>query len=256
MDNNDYIEKGKFEYDNSQIKFVMKSDDIELITKNFAKILEYSIKGIHGIEKVNIKEIQNNIISNGKLIEDKNTDDKHYEMRTIGSNIVDIATISLIDMSKTYSNNIWEMYALYGVEVARKCLIKEFDKVLNGDVSQIQCILLGDTMTHSGILISIDRHGLGKTRTGPLGKATFEESVPQLISASVNNEIDNMNGVSANIMFGQFIKSGTNISELILNVDKLIKFNNTYTKQASGKKINIINGKYNDSLLITKYKFY
>ena len=76
-------------------------------------------------------------------------------------------------------------------------------------------------MTNQGTLVSVDRHGVNKSESGPWHRASFEETTTQLINASIFNEEDIMTGVSANIMFGQFIPSGTNAFRIVLDVDKV-----------------------------------
>jgi DNA-directed RNA polymerase II subunit RPB1 len=57
-------------------------------------------------------------------------------------------------------------------------------------------------MTHRGKLTSITRHGINRLDTGPLKKCSFEETVEILLEAAVFNEVDNLKGISENIMVG------------------------------------------------------
>ena len=82
---------------------------------------------------------------------------------------------------------------------------------------------LADSMTHSGIPTSIDRHGMNKSDTDPLARASFEKTVDQLIQAAVFSEVDHMNNVSSRIMGGLVIKSGTGLVNVLLNTDLLEK---------------------------------
>ena len=56
--------------------------------------------------------------------------------------------------------------------------------------------------------MSIDRFGINRGNIGPLAKCSFEETTDQLFKASIFGEVDNLTGVSSNIMLGQLIKSG------------------------------------------------
>ena len=109
--------------------------------------------------------------------------------------------------------------------------------------------LLVDMMTQQGFLISMDRHGMFKSTSGPLQRASFEETAKQLMSASVFNEVDNMNSISDNIMFGQCIPTGTGSCSLQLNPEKFMNMmkgseteSDTFTAEYSELKINF---KYN-----------
>jgi len=127
-------------------------------------------------------------------------------------------------MFNTISNDVWEIYQVYGIEAARNCLIHEISEVLeyNGTyISPRHIDLLVDVMTNQGTLVSVDRHGVNKTDSGPLHRASFEETTTQITNASIFNEVDQMTGVSGNIMFGQFIPTGTNAFRIALDIDKI-----------------------------------
>jgi hypothetical protein len=79
-------------------------------------------------------------------------------------------------------------------------------------------------MTYQGFIVSVSIHGVKKTDSGPLARASFEETTTELTKAAVFHEEDNMNGVSSNIMFGQYLKAGTNDFTVILDEDMI--FNN------------------------------
>jgi len=83
--------------------------------------------------------------------------------------------------------------------------------------------LLVDVMTNRGKLMSIDRHGVNKSDAGPLAKASFEETDSILTKAAVMSEVDPVTGVTANIMFGQPILGGTNMSQILLDEDEMMK---------------------------------
>ena len=42
---------------------------------------------------------------------------------TVGTNLLDILALDYIDTTKTYSNDIQEMYKVFGIEVARQCYL-------------------------------------------------------------------------------------------------------------------------------------
>jgi hypothetical protein len=67
--------------------------------------------------------------------------------------------------------------AIYGIEVAKESLTYEFDYLLKSEVNMCHCTLLSSVMTTEGIIMSVDRHGVNKTESGPLGRVTFEETV-------------------------------------------------------------------------------
>ena len=72
--------------------------------------------------------------------------------------------------------------------------------------------------------MQIERHGLNRNpEIGPIAKASFEEVMTILTQAAVFAEKDNMKGVSANILAGQFCKSGTNCFEILIDEEKMLE---------------------------------
>ena len=127
---------------------------------------------------------------------------------------------------ETSSNDINEIYHCLGVEAARTKLIGEITDLIEYDGSYINSRhieLLADTMTFSGVLISINRQGINRGDIGPLAKCSFEDTTDQLIKSSVFGERDRLLGVSSNIMMGQNINAGTNNCEILLDEDKLFQ---------------------------------
>ena len=151
---------------------------------------------------------------------------------TDGSNLIDILAMHGIDQYETVSNRIDEIYEIFGIEAARYVLLKEFNDVLEAAETTINMRhleLLCDAMTYQGFTVSVSIHGVKKTDSGPLARASFEETTTELTRAAVFHEDDNMNGVSANIMFGQYLKAGTNDFGLVLDENMIL--NNDYEQE-------------------------
>ena len=143
---------------------------------------------------------------------------------TDGTNLIDILGYSMVDATRTISNDINEIYQIFGIEAARECLLNEINDVLNDggtSVNYRHIALLVDTMTSKGYMLSIDRHGINRSDIGPLAKCSFEETSDMLIKAGLFSEYDKVNGVSANIMMGQIPPCGTGDSQLIMDYSML-----------------------------------
>ena len=109
---------------------------------------------------------------------------------------------------KQLSNDIHEVLNVLGIEAARNILIEEFMDVINSAGASLNprhIEVLVDTMTFSGSIMSIDRFGINRSNYGPIAKASFEEMTDQLYRSAIFGEIDECNGVSANVLFGQGI---------------------------------------------------
>ena len=81
------------------------------------KIRDLRLKGIPGIERANVQFEE----STGE-----------YYLSTIGSNLARISDIEIIDRSRTYTNNVTEIYQYLGIEAARQAIVNELSLTLDG----------------------------------------------------------------------------------------------------------------------------
>jgi DNA-directed RNA polymerase II subunit RPB1 len=227
------IKLGQMAYDDPTTS--NRGDPINFMHDLEAHLLDLRIKGIDGINRCfKNSEKKDIILPDGRTISRYSLDYNEYKKQynhlryhidTEGSNMLDVLCLPNVDTYRTISNNVWEIYEIYGIEAARKCIVSEIESLIRDNSTYIQerhLNLLVDLMTNQGILISADRHGIVKMGCGPLHRASFEETVPQFINASITNEVDYMTGVSSNVMFGQFIPTGTNAFRLALDIDKIL----------------------------------
>lgn len=181
-----------------------------------------TIKGIDRVSKVElVKKDQFKYNDTSKVFE------KMYEwiMYTDGTNLLETLGHPFVDNHKTVSNDVNEIYSIFGIEAARQCLYNELYSVIKdaeASVSFRHLSLLVDTMTHKGHLMSIDRHGINKGDIGPLAKCSFEEVNDVLIKAGVFSELDRVNGVSSNIILGQIAPCGTGDTQILIDEQKLL----------------------------------
>jgi len=164
---------------------------------------------------VKIKGIDN--ISNVYYQDD---DDGIWSVMTSGSNFQELAALSYINFSTLMSNNMWDIYKNLGVEAVRQFLIEEFTNVVSSDgsyINQRHIMLVADIMTQYGNIVSVSRYGMLRNTTGPMAKASFEESLDNFMKAGAYGEIDNTTGCSASIMLGKIAKTGTGICDLMLD---------------------------------------
>ena len=135
-----------------------------------------------------------------------------YFIRTGGSNLAEIVKHPKVDIRRVWTNDIMEVYKVFGVEAARNAVIKELKMIMESqglavDIRHI--MLLADAMCKVGAVKSVGRHGLSGAKTGVLARAAFEETIKHLISASIKGESDNLKGVTENIIIGQIVPVGT-----------------------------------------------
>ena len=191
---------------------------IEHIIDNF------KLKGIEEITDIPMIKSEKLISYDNEDNEIKNEDE--YIIYTSGINLTEIRYIVGIDLLNSISNDVYDVYKTFGIEIARARLLRELNdayEAAGNVVGYTHLSVLADIMTSSGIIMSIDRHGMGKSDMDVLGRASFEKAVEQILTASVYNETDYMTGVSSRIMCGQVIKGGTGFCDVILDLEMIEK---------------------------------
>ena len=131
--------------------------------------------------------------------------------------------IDFIDVTKTISNDIQEVYKTFGIEAARNAIFQELTEVIEFDSTYINyhhLSMLCDRMTYNTKMTSIFRHGINNDNIGPIAKASFEETPEMFLNAARHAELDTMRGVSANVMCGQEGYFGTSAFQCVLDYEK------------------------------------
>jgi DNA-directed RNA polymerase beta' subunit len=131
-----------------------------------------------------------------------------------------ILGLESVDKEKTVSNNIWEIYETLGIVACKEFLIEEFMLLMDG-INKAHAILLVDRMTFNGSISAISRYTLKHDESGCIGKASFEESVDNFLTAALQGEVDKTNGVSASILCGKRSQIGTGICSLKMDFKKI-----------------------------------
>jgi DNA-directed RNA polymerase subunit A" len=166
------------------------------------KIRDMRLKGIPNIERANVQ------------LDDKTGE---YYLSTIGSNLTRVSEIETIDRTRTYTNNIIEIFDFLGIEAARQAIINELQATLDGarlEVDVRHLLMVADVMTSEGEVRAIGRHGVSGTKHSILARAAFEVTVNHLLKAGIIGERDYLTGVAENIIVGQPISLGTGSVEL------------------------------------------
>ena len=196
--------------------------DVITIFKNINSDLMQNVvvKGIKGIKDIVISESYRTT-----KVDDEYTRVKEQILETDGTNLLEAMKSEYTDETRCYSNDIVEMYNVLGIEAARNLLIEIQGVVAHEDeyINQRHIEVLCDTMTSRGILMPINRQGINLGDIGPLAKCSFEDTTDQLIKASIFSEKDKLTGVSSNIMLGQMIRSGTGMSQILLDEDEFMR---------------------------------
>jgi len=125
-----------------------------------------------------------------------------------------------VDQNKTTSNNIWEIYETLGIAATKEFLVEEFMNIMDG-INECHARLLVDRMTFNGGIASISRYTLKNDECGPMGKASFEESLDNFLNAAAEGEVEPTRGISASIICGKRSHTGTGIMGLKMDLSAL-----------------------------------
>lgn len=88
-----------------------------------------------------------------------------------------------VDYKRLYTNNVFEIEKVLGIEAARAAIIREIKNVLDDqglDVDVRHIILLADMMTWTGHIRQVGRMGVAGEKQSVLARATFEMTVQKL----------------------------------------------------------------------------
>jgi DNA-directed RNA polymerase II subunit RPB1 len=204
-----------------------QSDHIYIL-KNFQDQLLQNVvlRGIKGIDKVILRKIKDNVFEKNGIYKKEDI----WVLDTVGTNMLDILALDYIDNTRVVSNDIVEVYNILGIEAARQTIFNELVDVISYDGTYINYHnygILCDRMTSTSKLISISRHGINNDNIGPIAKASFEETPEMFLRAAKHAELDNMRGVSANVMCGQEGFFGTSLFQVVLNIEEMMSLEAT-----------------------------
>jgi DNA-directed RNA polymerase beta' subunit len=218
------------------IRFSMSSFNYNYII-DFLNIIfdDITLKGLDNISNESVEEEMKVTFNNttGDIISGK-----EYVVYTSGINFEKLRMIKGIDLTRTKCNDVATTLKLYGIEATRQLLINELSTVYESNSSSINhnhLSVLIDQMCHTGEIISIDRHGMGKIDSDPIARASFEKTMDHFINAAIFNEKDTMRSVSSRIAGGRVIQGGTGSFDIMLDTNKLI--NSEYTDNETGGRV-------------------
>jgi DNA-directed RNA polymerase subunit A' len=167
------------------------------------KILNMKLKGIPGITRVTVVK-----------------EGEEWFIQTAGSNLGKVVQVLGVDPTRVYTNNVHEVAQVLGIEAARATLVRELmgtldEQGLEVDIRHI--FLVADLMTSRGYIQQIGRHGIAGSKSSVLARAAFEITVPTLAAAAVKGEVEDLKGVTENVIVGLPIPVGTGMIDLYMS---------------------------------------
>ncbi|MDZ7701169.1 MAG: DNA-directed RNA polymerase subunit A'' [Halobacteriales archaeon] len=187
--------------DGSVIEFGPDEPSYRQLLQLVEQLRDIVFKGLEDVSRVVIRK------------EQREETDEEFVLYTEGSDFGTALDIEGVDATRSTTNNIHEVYDTLGVEAARESIIEETMNTLEeqglDDVNIRHLMLVSDIMTTKGTIESIGRHGISGNKESVLARAAFEVTVNHLLDAAVHGEVDDLNGVTENVIVGKPIKLGT-----------------------------------------------
>jgi len=231
---------------NKKLVSLDQSDHITLLKTFQDNLLQnVVIRGIKGIGKVSLRKIKDTVFERNGAYKKEDI----WVLDTVGTNLLDALSLDFIDATRTISNDIAEVFSVFGIEAARNTILNELVEVVSFGgvyINYHNYSLLCDRMTYASKLISVSRFGINSDDIGPIAKASFEETPEMFLQAARHAELDLMTGVSANIMCGQEGFYGTSCFQVFVDYDKMIdmvKYNPVSDKDIVSEFLSTATGK-------------
>ena len=164
-----------------------------------------TIKGVPDIARITLKE------ENGEWL-----------IQTTGSNLSEILAVKGVDKNNVRTNNVFEISNTLGIEAARNALIDELKVTLENQGLEVDVrylMLVADLMCHKGYLQQIGRHGIAGTKDSVLARAAFEITVPTIANAAKLGEIEELKGITENVIVGSQIPIGSGTVDIFMKSD-------------------------------------
>jgi len=184
----------------SKSKFIIKKKSLAELKKLMNKMEKKRLSGVKGITRVFVRK-QN----------------VEWLIYTEGSNLKAVLGMEGVDIARTTTNDIRQIYETLGIEAARNAIMNEAMKVLDEqrlDVDIRHIMLVADRMCITGDLQAVGRTGISGSKESVLARAAFEETEKHILNAALYGEVDVLSGVAENIIIGQPIPVGTGTVEL------------------------------------------
>ena len=210
-------EDDKDEYGNKTVE-----DDVMLKRLEKHLLDGLTLRGVEGIERAFLnKGARLAEFPDGSL--QKKKDDPlcdEWYLDTQGTSLREVLVVDGVDATRTYTNDLWQVVDVLGIEGARSSLMRELTQVLafgGSYVNHRHLALLVDIMTYRGSIAAVTRHGINRADTGALMRCSFEETVEILLEAAAVGELDDCRGISENVMLGQMAPMGTGHFDVLLD---------------------------------------
>lgn len=160
-------------------------------------------------------------------------------IRTNGSNLRAALACDLIEPSTIYTNNVQEIFEIYGIEAAQRALTNEYYSVLKFSgafISNRHLNIMTTRQCFTGNVSSMNRHGVLKKFESVLARC-FETQADVLAAAGIFEEREKLTGAKEDLMVGNLPRIGTRNMELIRDVASESKINQDIPVNDPGDRV-------------------
>jgi len=209
------------------VKGATSLDDLTNVKQAQNRLLTQTlVRGLPGLRSVTFRKMTDELYEKNPANDNKYEPAEQFVLDTFGTNFLDVLVHPDVDGSRLISNHVHDIYENLGIEAARQILFREIFSLFEqaAPVNYRHVAILCDAMCNRGRMMSADRYGVNKKKTGPLAKASFEQTEDIMLRAALFGEMDPVTGVSANIMTGQPIRGGTTFTQVLLDESALQEF--------------------------------
>jgi DNA-directed RNA polymerase beta' subunit len=184
-------------------------DELLPMQEHLRRLLELQVCGVPGITAAQAVQAPHTVrgAADGAYVQEQ-----RWQVVTAGSNLVGVLLMEAVDARAVICNSAFEVWRTFGLHAAAKMLFYEIKRVLSFDTTVLHdrhIMMIVHSMTRTGELQPMNRHGINKRKTGPLIRSSFEQTLDVFTDAAAFGEVDDMAGVSENIMAGQLAPLGT-----------------------------------------------
>lgn len=142
-----------------------------------------------------------------------------YVMDIEGGNLRALFYLSnpFINFDNIYTNNISQIFEIYGIEAARNAIIEEIHRVFSTyhiEVDERHLSLIADSMTLSGCVRGLNRLEM-RHQTEELLKASFESACTSLAAGALTSGFDSLRAPAGAVTVGQYPSQGTGSFDLL-----------------------------------------
>lgn len=202
----------------------MKGVDVKEQKESNTIILKYKEKEIALTDVYKLKEKAKSLHIKGlkgvtHVLPVKEGDE--FVIHTAGSNLKDAILMEEVDGMRVFTNNIFEIADVLGIEAARQAIMDETVKVIKEqgiDIDIRHIMMLSDVMTRGGVIKGVTRTGITGEKESVIARASFETPIKHIVNASLIGEKDELLSVLENIMLNQPIPLGTGLPGLVAKV--------------------------------------